>query len=215
MRTGAERAAPPGGARGRAPLIAFAAVAGVVAGHALAYAAAYPNAGVREVLLGQTGHRYWSTAIACAVVFGAIAVFGTVGRHFIRGVRGVGAEGEQPAGWWEGVRRSALRLAALQVSLFVIQEVVERLLAHAPVSSMLHGPFLSIGLALQVLVAAALALVLSFLGRAAEAIGRALAPAEPVRRATPRYGVAAGRTFASAILLGTRLTRGPPAPSLA
>ncbi len=197
----------------RAPLVAFAAVTGVVAGHGLAYAAAYPNAGVREVLLGQTGHRYWSTAIACAIVFGAIAVFGTACRHFVRGVRG--ARGEQPAaGWWEGFRRSALALAALQISLFVVQEVVERLLAGAPVSSLLHGPFLSLGLAVQVLVATALALALSFLGRAALAIGRALAPAEPVRRVTPRFGIAGVRRFASTVLFGERLTRAPPALSL-
>jgi hypothetical protein len=197
-------------ARGRAPLIAFAAVTGAVAGHALAYAAAYPNAGVRDVLLGQTGHRYGSTAIAAAVVFGAIAVFGTAGRHFVRGVRG-----EQPAGWWEGFRRSALKLVALQISLFVVQEIVERLLAGAPVSGLGHGPFLSLGLAVQVLVAAGLALLLSFLGRAAEAIGRALAPIPQARRATARRGIAAGRALASSFLAGPRLTRAPPSSSLA
>ena len=206
----ADSSHPSGRARGRAPWIAFAAVAGAVAGHALAYAAAYPNSGVRDVLLGRTGHRYWSTAIAAAIVFGATAAFGTAGRHFVRGIRG-----EQTAAWWEGFRRSALRLAALQIILFLVQEAVERMLAGAGVSSLLHGPFLSLGLSVQVLVAAGLALLLSLLGRTAEAIGRALGPAAPLRRATARYGIAAGRSFGSSFLTAPRLTRAPPATSLA
>jgi ABC-type transport system involved in cytochrome bd biosynthesis fused ATPase/permease subunit len=201
-----------GDARERRWIVATAAVAGAVVGHAVAYAAAYPNAGVREVLLGQTGHRYGSTAIAVAIVFGAIAAAGTVLAHVRRGVATAAAA--EPAGWWEGFRRSALRLALLQVSIFAVQEIFERVLAGAPVSGLLHGPFLTVGLAVQILVAASIALVLAFLGRAAEVIGRALAPERSQRRATPRFGFAAAHALPVSPRLGPRLSRAPPATSL-
>jgi hypothetical protein len=191
--------------RERAPLTAAAAVAGVVVGHALAYVAAYPAAGPREVLLGRTGHRYGSTAIAVAVVFGAAALAGTFVRHLIRGSRRCAA----PT-WWERYRGTALRLVALQASIFVVQESLERLGAGAPIAGLFHGMILPLGLAVQVLVAAALALVLAGLSRAAEAIGRALASPPVERRGRARFVLPAAPSLARAAAVGPRLTRAPP-----
>jgi hypothetical protein len=160
---------------------------------------------MREVLLGQTGHRYWSAAVAVAVVFGALAATGTVTRHLTNGARL-----EPSVRWWEGFRRSALGLVALQGSIFVVQEVVERLLAGAPVSGLLHGPFLMMGLAVQVLVAAAVALVLACLGRASEALGRAIAGAASSRRAASSFDLLRASFPAMPSRRGSRLTRGPP-----
>jgi hypothetical protein len=163
--------------RRRVPLTALAAVAGVVLGHGLAYMVTVPGAGAREALLLHTGHNYWSIAIATAVVFGAVSVIGTVVRHARLGA----AKLAHATTAWERYRSSAIRLVALQSAVFVVQEILERMHVGAPVSGLFHGGILLAGLAVQILIAAALAVVLSWLGRAGEAIGRALAPA-PARR---------------------------------
>jgi hypothetical protein len=192
--------------RRRVPLTALAAVTGVVLGHGLAYMVTVPGAGAREALLLHTGHNYWSIAMAMAVVFGAMAVIGTVVRHARFGAARV-AHATTP---WERYRSSAIRLVALQSAVFVVQEVLERVHAGVPVSGLLHGSFLLVGLAVQILVAAALAVVLSWLGRAAEAIGRALAPAPALRlrRARPAWPAAAIPVRVTA--RGPRNPRAPP-----
>ncbi len=195
-------------ARERLPLVAAAAVAGAVAGHAITYLAAFPNAGARDILLGRTGHRYFSSAIAVAVVFGVVASGGTVLRHFTRGSRGEDSHGLH---WWGRYRAAALRLVALQAAIFVVQEVAERLISGAPVASLLHGSFLLVGLAVQVLVAAAVALVLTGLGGAAEALGRRLGPASlPIRGSAPRFPLRRSAVTVQ-FSLGARVTRAPPA----
>ncbi len=190
----------------RVPLTAFAAIAGVVVGHWIAYVVAVPGAGPREALLAQTGHGYWPTAVALAFVFGAAAAAGTVVRHLGRGTR----REVFPSTGWERYRTTALRLAALQASAFAVQEVVERLHAGAPLGGLGHDGFVALGLAVQVLVAAGLALVLTWLGRTAEAIGRALAEPPRARRARVRFVLPAAPTVAFDVAGSARLTRAPP-----
>lgn len=72
--------------RRSAPLTGVA-VAGAVIGHTLAYALAVPNPGARLVLLATTGHTYWSTAIAVAVVCGLASVASSLVRQFRVGLR--------------------------------------------------------------------------------------------------------------------------------
>src|SRR5207302_1972096 len=75
-----------------------------------------------------------------------------------------------------------------QAAAFLVLEVLERVLAGAPLSSLL-APLLPVGVALQLLVGAAGGLVLAGLDRAGEVTGRAAG----VRRSRPRRPAAAHR----------------------
>jgi hypothetical protein len=178
----------------------------VVLGHWIAYVATVPATGVRETFLAQTGHAYWPTAVAVAVVLGIVATAGTIVRHLrIGALTRVSLPGS-----WEHYRVTALRLAGLQASVFVVQEVVERVHVGSPLSGLLHGGFLAAGLAVQVLVAGVLAVVLTWLGRAAEAIGRALTSSMPLRRVRHRFLVRASQVPVRVAVRGLRSSRGPP-----
>jgi hypothetical protein len=192
--------------RRRVPLTGLAAVTGVVLGHGLAYIVTVPGAGAREALLLHTGHNYWSIAMAMAVVFGAVSVIGTVVRHARIGA----AKVAHSTTAWERYRSSAIRLVALQSAVFVVQEILERVHAGVAVSGLVHGGFLLVGLAVQILVAAALAVILSWLGRAAEAIGRALAPAPALLVRRARLAWPASAIPVRVAPHGPRNTRAPP-----
>jgi uncharacterized membrane protein len=195
------------GRRRRIPFafVPAAALTGAVFGHLLAYLTVFPRAASRQAVLSQTGHSYWTTAEAIAVVCGLATVLGTVARHFGRGMRD-----EPPSSAWAHYRSSAVRLAAWQVGVFVSQETLERLHAGAPLSGLLHDGFIAVGILMQILVAAVLALILTLLGFTAEAIGRALARPKVDRRATRSFAwpnrVLARERFAAA----TYRTRAPP-----
>jgi hypothetical protein len=190
----------------RVPLAA-AAIAAAVAGHALTYLFTVPAAQARALLLAESGHGYWPTAVAAAVVLGLLALVSTATRHFLRGFRRPTRAPSRP----EGLEWLALRLALLQISIYVVQEVVERLAAGAPLAGMLHEGVLPVGVLVQILVACAVALALALLGHAAEAAGRALARliARPsattvVHRPVPRLRVASRHA-------GPLGSRAPPA----
>jgi exo-beta-1,3-glucanase (GH17 family) len=59
-----------GSARGR---LGLAAAAVATVGHAIGYLAAVPDLQVQAAVLAQTGHDYWSMAVAAASVFGVLA----------------------------------------------------------------------------------------------------------------------------------------------
>jgi len=197
------------GGRLRLPITGFAAVAGVVVGHWITYLIAVPGASPRAALLAQTGHGYWPTAVAIALVFGAMALAGTVARSLRRGLRADPAAARPRTGW-ERYRSTALGLAALQTSVFVLQEVIERLASGAPLGSLTHEGFLLLGIAVQILIAAGVTCLLLLVGRTAEAIGRALAAASKLRRVRVRFVLPTLAPPAAATLLGPRLTRAPP-----
>jgi hypothetical protein len=186
----------------RSVVLFATALAGLVGGHLLGYVFAVPDAGQRDTLLARTGHSYLSkaliVALAATIVAGAAAsVLGA-------------ARARRPGRGHLSYRGVAVRLAALQLTGFLLLEVAERLFAGIPGADLL-GPVLILGLPLQALVAAAGALVLVLVARTAERVVRALArpgfPAEapptgppaPVERPLPRTPLAS-----------PRIPRGPP-----
>jgi hypothetical protein len=168
----------PRGLSRRLPL-AGAAVAGAVVGHGLAYALAVPEPGRRLAVLAGSGHAYWSAAIAAAIVLGLVSLGATLARSFNAGLR----PGDQPS--TEPLGRLAGRLALLQVTIYLVQELIERAAAGVPLGGPVNGRLLLTGIAVQLLVAGALALGLAWAGRVAEVAGRALRRRR-LRRPDPR-----------------------------
>jgi hypothetical protein len=188
----------------RLPL-AGAAVAGAAVGHSIAYLIVAPQGRARATLLAGTGHGYLSTMAAAEIVLGLLAVVSFGARHFRRGLRPrKRAPSDEPWAWL------AARLALLQVTIFGLQEIVERAASGHPVGDLLSDRLLSIGVLLQMVVAAGVATLLVWLGRAAEAVGRALGGERlrrPVRVAVPRQRVAVRLAFRPR---GARGIRAPP-----
>jgi hypothetical protein len=151
----------------RLPL-AGAGVAGAAVGHSIAYLIVAPEGRARATLLAGTGHGYWSTAVAAEIVLGLLALLTFLGRHFHRGLRSKKRPPSEERWAW-----LAARLALLQITIFGVQEVVERAVAGHPVDDLLSDRLLSIGVLVQVVVAVGVATLLVWLGRAAEAVGRA------------------------------------------
>jgi hypothetical protein len=151
----------------RLPLVG-AAVAGAVAGHGLAYALAVPEPGRRLAVLAGSGHAYWSAAIAAAIVLGLASLGATLARSFRAGLRPEGRPAPEPP------ERLVARLALLQITIYLVQELIERAAAGVPLGGPVHGRLLLTGIAVQLLVAGVLALGLAWAGRVAEVAGRAL-----------------------------------------
>ena len=154
---------------GRRLPFAAAAVAGAAVGHTLLYLVAVPDTQARTAVLAATGHGYWSVAVAAAIVLGLLSLATVAGRHLLTGLGRARSPADPDLGALAG------RLALLQSGIFVVQEVLERLAAGAPLSGLVEqrGMLLN-GVLVQVLVAFGVAAVLHLLGRAAEAVGRAL-----------------------------------------
>jgi hypothetical protein len=186
--------------------LAGAAVAGAAVAHTLIYLMTVPDTRARAAVLAATGHGYWSVAVAAAIVLGLVAAGATVARHFRHGA------GTAAPAVPDRIDRLGLRLALLQSAIFVVQEGVERLAAGAPVGALAVTPNLLLtGIAVQVLVALGVAAVLAGLGRAAEAVGRALRAAGPTSSAV-LVRRPAGPVRGSRLLGGPAAIRGPPAP---
>jgi hypothetical protein len=191
--------------------LAAAAASGAAAAHTLLYLVAVPDTKARAAVLAESGHGYWSWALAAALVLGVVSAVATVGRHFRRGLRREAAASWSRRAGGDPVGLLAARLAALQVGIYLVQELLERLMAGLPLASVAHEQFLLLGLPVQVLVAVAVATVLVVLGRAAEAVGRALRPPRAparLRLPVPRPVVA---VRASRLAAGPAAIRAPPA----
>ena len=158
--------------------IAALALSGVAAGHSVAYYLAVPRADQRSAFLAQTGHSYWNVAVTVAVLLELSGVFGVAVRHFRAGRAGTSSL-QLTFGQLAG------RLGAMQVAAFTALEVTERLRAGVPLGEMFHNHLLPIGVAIQLLVACAGALLLRWLARAAAAIGSLFAGRPAERRAEP------------------------------
>jgi hypothetical protein len=150
-------------------LLLGTAWAGAVAGHTLTYLLTVPQAAARDALLASTGHNYWAAAVAVALVLGLVSATAVIVRQFRGGLRGERTMGA------DGVPRLARRLAALQISIFLIQEVLERLDVGAPIGGVRTGRLLLVGVCVQALIATALAVALFLLARVSAAAGRAFA----------------------------------------
>jgi hypothetical protein len=160
----------------RLPLTGVA-VAGAVVGHMVAYVLAVPSPTVRVALLGATGHAYWTAAIAAASVLGLASLAATLRRRVRAGLL---AGRPQPS---DRLGRVAGQLAGFQLAIYLVQETLERLEAGIPAHALLDGRLLVTGVVVQAAIAVALAVLLTVVGRVAEAVGRALRPRP--RRAEP------------------------------
>jgi hypothetical protein len=190
--------------------LAGAAAAGAAVAHTLLYLVAVPDTKARATVLAESGHGYWSWALAAALVLGAVSAVATVGGHFRHGLRRDASPFPPSHVAGDPLGRLVVRLAALQVGIYLVQELLERLMAGLPLASVAHEQFLLMGLPVQALVAVAVATVLVVLARAAEAVGRALRPPPPSRRRlpVPRPVVA---VRASRPAAGPAAIRAPPA----
>lgn len=160
------------------PLVGVA-VCGVVLAHWLAYVLAIPAAHARAQVLTASGHSYWVMAIKLAVVLGLAALGGLFLRHL----------GRPPLTWesrQEAFSAIAARLSLLQVVAFTAMEVTERLVVGAPVAHLFHHRLFLMGLALQLIVASAGALLLLWLSQTAERVAEALGWPRLPRRAVLR-----------------------------
>jgi hypothetical protein len=143
------------------------AVGGVVLAHWLAYVLAIPGTHARMQVLAASGHSYWVMAIKFAVVLGLAAIGALFLRHLDR----------SPRPWESGPETFsaiAARLSLLQVMAFTAMEVTERLVVGAPVAHLFHHRLFLMGLALQLIVASAGALLLLWFSRTAERAAAAL-----------------------------------------
>lgn len=174
---------------GRRVVAALLVPLGVVTTHAVAYALAHPHGADRAHALG-TVHGHLAPLATVGLVSVAVAL--------VSAVR-AGAVGT-PLGLTPG------RLAAVQVVAFAVMEVAERLAGGQGWHAVLHEPAVTLGLAVQVLVAVAAWLLV----RAGERAGALLARRRPrVDRATR------GRPFphnggVPAVPLTAVSRRGPP-----
>lgn len=175
------------------------APAGLGLGHLLAYALSGADA---EAHLAATGHGYLPLALRLAVGIGLLGGVSAV----LGGVRRARGRTSGPP----GILPTAVRLAGVQAAAFAVLEVVERLVAGAPLAGL--GPLLAVGLLVQVFVAALFAPLLVGLDRVGERLVSAAPPAapRPVHRlpacATERTEPVEVRPWSE---------RAPPAPLLA
>jgi hypothetical protein len=133
--------------------LALVAFAGTLAAHSIAYRIAAPEPHHHASLLLETGHGYWSFVTPLAV---GLAV---------AGIAGALLGGDRSQQRFGGI---AARAVILQVVAFLVMETVERASIGGPLS-VLQEPVVLIGLAVQVLVALALAGLLLVLTRVLDA----------------------------------------------
>ena len=150
------------------------AAGGVLAGHSLAYAIIAPDAAVRGRLLASTGHGY----LPAANVLTLLAVLATLGALFL---------GRLTRPWaTPGWKALSTRVAALQIGAFLAMEVFERLSSGTPLSGLLHGGLLPVGIVVQLPVAGIVAALVRLTLRASDAVAAVMgrAPRLPSGRAS-------------------------------
>ena len=145
-------------------LLAFA---GLLIGHFLAYALVAPDAGVRAAILQATGHA--GHAGLFVPVGGAALLAAAIGLVVRQVRRDDGGEGSRfPAA------RLVRTLWILQTAAFAALEASERALSGHAVNELLHEPTFLVGLAVQVLIACAGAVLVLLLRATVEALRRYL-----------------------------------------
>jgi len=178
---------------------------GVLLSHWLTYLTQVPNAADRASVLGGTAHGYLSVAGELATVLVAV----TVGAMFVGRIVAAGA-GPTPG------RSLAVRLAVLQSGTFLGMEVLERLLAGAPLDE-LRGTILPFGVAINIVVALLGAFLVRSVLRVADRVAAGV-PGRTIRtplRAVARVTSPAAGRMRRRPSLGPRAVRGPPTPASA
>ena len=159
------------------------AMACLVLGHVLAYLIAVPDPHHRAFVLQRTGHEYLPAMAEAALVLALAGIAAVVIRAFAPGPRG-GAE---------RFSRLAGRLGLVQVLAFGGLEVVERIVAGAPLRHLASDHILVIGMAVQVVVALAGAAFLRWLARTSTRLAETIQP----RHSLPRAGAVLALASAS------------------
>jgi hypothetical protein len=150
----------------RGVIAAGTAWAGLVLGHLLAYAVAYPDDGIRQAHLAATGHG-WLDLVTLSLLAVIPAVVVLTSASALRG---------RPAGvTWS-------RIAALQVPAFLLIEVAER---GSAIGGAFSDPAVLLGIAVQLVVAAAAALLLRAVAAIVVAAVRTRRVRTPARTAPP------------------------------
>jgi hypothetical protein len=147
------------------------AAAGLVLGHALAYLIAIPDPHQRAFALQRTGHAYLPAldqAVLMLLVAGMAAVV----------VRAFAHPGDRTGRFG----RLATVLVVAQTCAFAAQEVLERLVSHAPLGGLAHGRILVTGIAVQVVVAIVAAAILWLFARTATRLAAVVAGRAPLPR---------------------------------
>lgn len=180
-------------------LLAVASV-GLVAGHSLTYLKLAPSHGTRTALLGVTGHSYLDNAVAFVPVLALMSALYWVAAGALKSRYG------RP-----NLVGTALTLALIQTIGFSGQEILERLVAGAPLHDL--GSVLLLGVPLQLIVAGLGAILVTALHRAGRKIGHLLGGSGPARQSTPSQPMLRTVSFLSAVPTGGLRTRGPPALS--
>ena len=176
-------------------------MAGLVLGHTLSYLISVPDPHQRQFVLQDTGHGYMPALTQVALMAAVAAIAALVARAF-------GRRGERT----ETFPALARTLAVIQVCAFVGQEVLERVVAHAPLHTLAHDQVLVTGVVVQVALALAAARILLWVARASTRLAQT---ATLVRPRLPRPG----RVLVAAVdgpaprprTLTTRQVRAPPA----
>ena len=192
------------------PLLTGAAV-GVFVGHTIAYLVVFPSAAERAREIADSGHGYWPDAIRLLVQFVAFSMATLAVRTLRERARASGELTDPPG---ELFRWLMIRLGALQAAGFIVMEVTERLVAGDPIRASLTPRLLLVGIGVQLLVAAAISLILIVISRVVEHL-TTLARAPFGRASTPAMLFAPTLTPARQVRPpGAWGTRGPPATLL-
>jgi hypothetical protein len=181
--------------------IAAVAAAGVLVAHWLTYLAALPQVHVRDVVLAATGHGYWTGAVRLVVALAGCGLAALLLSH-------LGPQEDEPRRLsFSGL---VLRLALIQCVAFVTMECVERLIAHAPVATVLSVHVLVLGVAIQILTAGIGAFLLGLLDRAVAGVVAQLRSRSPRRHGELLRTIWAAPFRPRLAMAGAWGLRGPP-----
>ena len=179
-------------------------------GHWLSYLLAIRESRLREQILRASGHGYWLGAVKVAIVAALVALGSVAVRHLTR------RERSDATPVWERLSGLTIRLAVLQLIGFTAMEVTERIAFGVPVGAMFLHHLYFLGVAVQILVAAAGALVLLWFARAVDRVRSAvLARPRAIGTSAARFARMASLVRLPMLLVGAVGLRGPPAPSIA
>jgi hypothetical protein len=182
------------------PVFGFA-VAGLLIGHALSYTIAIPDPYHRDLVLERTGHAYLPHFAEAALILLLAGVAAIVARAL------AGGRPERT----ERLARLAGLLVCVQMSAFVGQEVLERVVAGVPLGDLAHDHLLSIGLLVQVAVALFAAVLLRLLARTSSRVAVAVRLCtDPPRHERGIVVPVVSMRPARLLLVSAANVRGPP-----